>query len=155
MGLECKARKSTDTRSKFEIGVQNEAGQRLTDFCQDIALVITPSSSNTRDDFTCAHHQMVYTETRLIIFLAAEDGEALTVSRSILGADWGSDHVPLVAKLRLTLKKVGKTARPFRYNLNQILYDYTVNMSNGFKGLDLTECLENYGRRFITLYWRQ
>ena len=54
------------------------------------------------------------------------------------------------------LKKVGKTNRPFRYDLNQIPYDYTVEVKNRFKGLDLTtECLKNYGRRFVTLYKRQ
>jgi len=53
------------------------------------------------------------------------------------------------------LKKVGKTIRPFRYELNQILYDYTVEVRNRFKGPDLIECLVNYGRRFETLYKRQ
>ena len=55
----------------------------------------------------------------------------------------------------LKLKKVGKTTRPFRYDLNQIPYDYTVEMRNRFKGLDLIECLMNYGQRFVTLYRRQ
>ena len=53
------------------------------------------------------------------------------------------------------MKKVGKTNRPFRYDLNQIPYDYTVEMRNRFKGLDLIECLMNYGWRFLTLYRRQ
>ena len=53
------------------------------------------------------------------------------------------------------MKKVGKTNRPFRYDLNQIPHDYTVKVTNGFKGLDLIECLKNYGRRFGTLYRRQ
>ena len=53
------------------------------------------------------------------------------------------------------LKKVGKTTRPFRYDLNQIPFDYTVEVRNRFKGLDLIECLKNYGWRFVTLYWRQ
>ena len=56
-----------------------------------------------------------------------------------LGADCGSDHKLLIAKIRLKLKKVGKTTRPFRYDLNQILYDYTVEVRNRFKGLDLTD----------------
>ena len=55
------------------------------------------------------------------------------------GADCGSDHEILIAKLRLKLKKVGKTTRPFRYDLNQIPYDYTVEGTNRFKGLDLIE----------------
>ena len=71
------------------------------------------------------------------------------------GADCGSDHEILIAKYRLKLKKVGKTTRPFRYNLNQIPYDYTVEDRNRFKGLDLIECLMNYGMRFMTLYRRQ
>ena len=53
------------------------------------------------------------------------------------------------------MKKVGETTRPFRYDLNQIPYDYTVEVTNRFKGLDLIECLMNYGRRFVTLYRRQ
>ena len=52
------------------------------------------------------------------------------------------------------MKKVGKTTRPFRYDLNQIPYDYTVEVRNRFKGLDLIECLMNYGLRFVTLYRR-
>ena len=52
------------------------------------------------------------------------------------------------------MNKVGKTTRPFRYDLNQISY-YTVEVRNRFKGLDLTECLKNYGQRFVTLYRRQ
>ena len=53
------------------------------------------------------------------------------------------------------MKKVGRTTRPFRYDLNQIPYDYTVEVRNRFKGLDLIECLMNYGQRFVTLYRRQ
>ena len=71
------------------------------------------------------------------------------------GAGCGSDHELLFAKLRLKLKKVGKTTRPFKYDLNQIPYDYTVEVRNRFKGLDLMECLMNYGWRFMTLYGRQ
>ena len=71
------------------------------------------------------------------------------------GANCGSDHEILIAKFRLKLKKVGKTRRPFKYDLNQILYDYTMEVRNRFKGLDLIECLKNYGRRFVTLYRSQ
>ena len=76
-------------------------------------------------------------------------------AKTRLGADCGSDH-ELIVKFRLKLKKVGKTTRPFTYDLNQIPYDYTVEVRNRFKGLDLkTECLKKYGQRFMTLYWRQ
>ena len=66
-----------------------------------------------------------------------------------------SDHELLITKFRLKLKKGGKPARPFRYDLNQIPYDYTVEVSNRLKGLDLIECLMNYGWKFMTLYRRQ
>ena len=71
------------------------------------------------------------------------------------GADCGSDHELIIAKFRLKLKKVGKTTRSFRYDLNQVPYDYTVEVRHRFKGLDLIECLMSYGQRFMTLYRRQ
>ena len=71
-------------------------------------------------------------------------------------ADCGSDHELLIAKFILKLKKVVKTTILFQYELNQISYDYTVEVRNRFKGLDLkTECLMKYGRRFVTLYRRE
>ena len=88
----------------------------------------------TQEDSTHGHHQMVNTEIRLIIFFAAKDGEALYSQQK-------QDREPTVApivnplvKFRLKLKKVGKTTRPFRYGLNQIPYDYTVEVRNRFKG---------------------
>ena len=74
-----------------------------------------------------------------------------TVTETRSGADCASDHELLIAKFRLKLKKVGKATRPFRYDLNQIPYDYTVEVRNRFKGLDLIECLMNYRQRFMTL----
>ena len=98
---------------------------------------------------------MVNTKVRLIKFFASKDGEALySQQKTRLGADCGSDHELLTENFRLKLKKLGKTTRPFRYGLNQILYDYTVEMTNRFKGLDLIESLKNYGWRFITLWYR-
>ena len=73
----------------------------------------------------------------MVIFFTAKDGEALYSQQK---QDWeltGSDHELLIAKFRLKLKKVGKTTRPFRYDLNQITYDYTMEVRNRFKGLDL------------------
>ena len=78
-----------------------------------------------------------------------------TVSKTRLGADRGSDHQLLIDNFRFKLKKVGKTTRRFRYDVNPIPYDYTMEVRNRFKGLDLTECLMHYGRRFVTLYRRQ
>ena len=78
-----------------------------------------------------------------------------TVSKNKTGTDCGLQHELLIAKFRLKLKKVGKITRPFRYDQNQIPYVYTVEVRNRFKGLDLIECLKNYGWRFVTLNRRQ
>ena len=78
-----------------------------------------------------------------------------TVRKTRLEADCGSDHELPIGKFRLKLKKVGETTRAFRYDLNQIPYDYTVEVRNRFKGLDLIECLMSYGMRFMTLYRRK
>ena len=98
---------------------------------------------------------MVNTEIRLIVFFTAKDGEALYSQQK-------QDQELTVAQIMNSLlpitnmKKVGKTTTPFRYDLNQIPYDYTVEVKNRFKGLDLiNRVLMNYGRRFMTLYRRQ
>ena len=94
---------------------------------------------------------MVNTKIRLIIFFAAKDGEVLYSQQNC-----GSDHELLIAKFRLKLKKVGKTTRPLRYDLYQIPYDYTMELRNGFNGLDLIDKVpDEYGQRFMTLYSRQ
>ena len=82
---------------------------------------------------------MVSTKIRLIIFFAAKDGETMQSAKTRPEADCGSDHELLIAKFRLKLKKVGKTTRPFRYDLNQIPYNYTMEVTNRFKGLDLID----------------
>ena len=97
---------------------------------------------------------MVNTEIRLIIFFAARDGEALYSQQK-------QDQELTVAQIMNSLlpnsdlKKVEKTTRPFRYDLNQTSYDYTVEVTNRFKALDLIEYLMNYEWRFVTLYRRQ
>ena len=98
---------------------------------------------------------MANTKIRLIIFFAAKDGALYSQQKTRLGADCGSDHKFLIVKFRLELKKEGKTTNPFRYDINQIPYDYIVEVRNRFKGLDPIECLMNYGQRFMTLYRRQ
>ena len=87
----------------------------------------------------------------LIIFFAAKDGEALYSQQKQDEELTDSGHEFLIAKFRLKLKKLGKTTRPFRYDLNQIPYNFTVEVTNRFKGLDLIEFLKNCGQRFITL----
>ena len=88
------------------------------------------SSNNTRDDSTHGHNQMANAEIRLIIFFAAKDGEALYSQQK---QDWELTVAKImIAKFRLKLKKVGKTTRPFRYDLNQIPYNYTVEVTNSY-----------------------
>ena len=92
---------------------------------------------------------MVKTEIRLIIFFAAKDGEALYSQQK---QDW---ELTVAQIIIAKLKKVGKITKPFRYEINKISYDYTVEVRNRFKGLDLIHCLKNYGWRFMTLHRRQ
>ena len=100
----------------------------------------TASSNNTREDSAHGHHQTVNSKSRLITFFAGKDGKALYSQQNTRpAADCSSDHELLIAKFRLKLKKVGKTNRAFRYDLNQIPYDYTVEMKNRIKGLDLID----------------
>ena len=91
------------------------------------------------------------------MFFAVEDGEALYIQlKTRAGADHGSYHELPIAKFRLKLNKVGKTTKPFRYNLNQIPSDYTLETMNRFKGLGLVNKVpENYGWKFIRLSMRQ
>ena len=82
---------------------------------------------------------MVNNEIRMIVIFAAKDGEALYSYQKRLGAYCGSEHELLIAKFRLKLNKVGKTTRPFRYDLSQFFYDYAVEVRNRLKGLDLID----------------
>ena len=100
---------------------------------------------------------MINTKIRLIIFFADKDGEALySQQKQDRGADCGSDDEFLIAKFRLRLNKVGKTTRPFRYDLNQIAYDYTVEVTNRFKGFDLIDRVpEKLWTEIHDIVWRQ
>ena len=98
---------------------------------------------------------MVNTEIRSIIFFAAKDGEAL-YSQQKQDRELTVAQKLLIAKFRLQLKKVGKTTRPFRHDLNQIPFNYTVEMTNRFKGLDLIDRVpEELWTEVVTLYRRQ
>ena len=142
---------------KFGLGVQNEAGQRLTEFCQENTLVIANIlfQQHKRRLYTWTSPDSQYQNQVDYILCSQRWRSSIESAKIRLEADCGSDHELLIAKFRLKLKKVGGTTRPFRYDLNQIPYDYTVEMTNRFKGLYLIECLKNYEQRFMTLYRRQ
>ena len=130
---------------------------KVIEFCQENTLVIanTLFQQHKRRLYTwtspnCQHwNQIDY------IFCSQRWRSSIQLAKTRLGADCGSDHELLIDKFRLKLKKVGKTTRTFRYALNQIPYDYTVEVRNRFKGLDLIESLMSYRQRFVTLYRRQ
>ena len=98
---------------------------------------------------------MPYPRAPAYILCSQRQRNSIQSAKTRPGANCGSGHELLIAKFRLKLKKVGETTRLFRYDLNQTLYNYTVEVTNRFKGLDLIECLKNYGWRFKTLYRRQ
>ena len=141
---------------KFGLGIQNEAGQRLIEFCQENALVIanTLFQQHKRRLYTWTSPDGQYQNQIDYTLCSQRWRSSMQLAKTRLGADCGSGHELLIAKVRLKLRQIGKTTRPFRYNLNQIPYDYTVEVTNKFKGLDLIECLKNYGWRFMTLYRR-
>ena len=126
---------------KFGLGVQNEAGQRLVEFCRENTLVIantlfqqhkrrlctwTSPDGRHRNQFDC-------------ILCSQRWRSSIQSAKTRPGADCGSDHELLIAKVRLKWKNMGKTTRTVRYDLNPIPYDYTVEVRNRFKGLDLID----------------
>ena len=143
--------------SKFGPGVQNTAGQRLTEFCQENTLVIanTLSQQHRRRLYTWTSPDGQHRNQIDYILCSQRWRGCIQSARTRPGADCGSDHELHIANFRLKLKKVGKTTRPLRYDLNQIPYNYTVEVTNKCKGVDLIECLKNYGWRFVTLYRRR
>ena len=120
---------------KFGLGVWNEAGQRLIEFFPENALIIANTLFQQHKTSPDGQHwsQIDY------ILCSQRWRRSIQSAKTRLGADCGSDYEILIAKFRLKLKKVGITSRPFRCDLNQIPYDYTVEVRNGFKGLDLTD----------------
>ena len=126
---------------KFGLGVQNEAGQRLTRVLPENALVLanTLFQQHKRRLYTWTSPEGQYQNQIDYILCSQRWRSSIQSAKTRLGADCGSDHELLIAKVRLKLKKVGKTTRPFRYDLNQIPYDYIVEVTNRFKGLDLTD----------------
>ena len=123
---------------KFDLGVPNEAGQRLTEFCQENILITTNPLFPTTPkptlhmDITKCQYQNILCSRRW--------RSSIQSAKTRLGADCGSflqNYEVLIVKFRHKLKKVGKTIRPFKYDLNQTLYDYTVEVMNRFKGLAL------------------
>ena len=118
-GLECKSRKSRNTWSNRQIGLgmQNEAGQRLIEFCQEDALVIanTLFQQHKRRLYTWTSPDGQHRNQTDYILCSQRWRTSIQSAKTRPGADCGSDHELLIAKFRLKLKKVGKTARPFRY----------------------------------------
>ena len=110
---------------KFDLGVQNEAGQRLTEFCQENALVIanTLFQQHKRRPYTWRSPDSQHRNQADYILCSQRWRSSIQSAKTRPGADCGSDHELLIAKSRLKLKKVGKTTRPFRYDINQIPYD--------------------------------
>ena len=137
---------------KFGLGIWTEAGKRLIEFCQENTVVIanTLFQQHKRRLYAWTSPDGQHQIQTDYILCSQRWRSSIQSAKTRPGADCGSDHELLIAKFRLKLKKVGKTTRPFRYDLHQIPYDYTVEVRNRFKGLDLIECLMNCGWRFMT-----
>ena len=126
---------------KFGLGVKNEAGQRLREYWQENTLVIvnTLFQQHKRRLNTWTSPDGQY-RNQTDYILCSQRWRSYIVSKKMrLEADCGSDYELLIAKFRLKLKKVGKPTIWFRYDLNQIPYNYTVEVTNRFKRLDLID----------------
>ena len=132
---------------KFGFAVQNEAGQRLTEFCQENALVLanTLFQQHKRRLYTWTSPDGQYQNQIDYILCSQRWRSSIWPAKMRPGADCGSDQEG-IAKVRLKLKKVGKTTILFTYDLNQIPYNYTLEVRNRFKRLDLIESLKNMDR---------
>ena len=126
---------------KFGPGEENEAQQRLTEFCKDNTLVIanTLFQQHKRRFYTWTSSDGQHRNQIDYILCSQRWRSSIQSAKTRLGADCGSDHELLIAKFRLKLKKGGKTTRPSRYDLNEILYSYTVEVTKRFKGLNLID----------------
>ena len=125
----------------FGLEVQDEAGQRLTELCQENVLVIanTLFQQHKRRLYTWPSPDGQYQNQADYILCSQRWRSSIQSEKRRPGADCGSNHELLIAKFWLKLKKVGKTTRSLRYGQNQNLYDYTVEVTNRFKGLDLID----------------
>ena len=144
---------------------QNSVGLCPASFCTPrLNLPVTPRVSWLPTFAFQQHNRRLYTWTSPdgrhrnqtdYILCSLRWRSSIHSAKTRLWADCSSDHELLIAKFRLKLKKVGKTTRPLRYDLNQTPFDYTLEVRNRFKGLDLIQSLMNYGRRFVTMHRRQ
>ena len=126
---------------KFGLGIRNEAEQRLIEFCQENTLFIanTLFQQHKRGLYTWTSPDGQHWNQIDYILCSQRWRSSIQSTKTRPRADCGSDHELLIAKFWLKLKKVGKTTRPFRYDLNQIPYDSTAEVRNRFKGLDLID----------------
>ena len=142
-GLKCKSRKPRDTWSNRQDWPWSTkwSRQRLIEFCQKTTLVIanTLFQQHKRRLYTWTPPDGQHRNQIDYILCSQRWRSSIQSAKTRLGADCGSDHELLIAKFRVKLKKEGKTTRPFMYDLNQIPYDYTVEVRNRFKGIDLID----------------
>ena len=155
-GLGCKigSQEIPGVKGKFGLGVQNEAGQSLRVLpseCTDHSKHPLPTTQEMSLHMDITRWSIP--KLNWLYSFQPKMEKLYTVSKTRPGADCGSDHELLIEKFILKLKKVRKTARPFRYDLNPLEL-YSGEVTNRFKGLDMIDCLKNYGQRFVTLYRR-
>ena len=159
-GLECQSRKSRDTWSNRQIWPWStkwamEKANRVLLIENTLVTANTLFQQHKRQFYTWTWPDGQHQNQIDYIPCSRRWRSSIQSAKIRPGAACGSDHELLIAKFRLKLKRVGKTTRPFRSDLSRILYYYTVEVTNRFKGLDLIECLKNYGQRFMTLNRRQ
>jgi len=155
-GLECKSRKSRNTWSnRLMWPWSTEWSREKPNRVVPLVIANTLFQQHKRRLYTWTSPEGQYKNQTIYILCSQRWRSSIRAAKMRPEADYGSDHELLITKFRLKLKQAGKTTRPFRYDPNQIPYNYTVEVRNILKRLDLIECLMNYGRTFMTLYRRQ
>ena len=141
--MECKSRKSRNSWSNRKIRPWNEEWSRA----KTTRVLLRKCTGHSKHPLSTTQEKTLHMDiTRwstpksdCYILCSQRWRSCIQSAKTRPGADCGSDHELLITKFRLKLKKTGKTSRPFRYDLNQIPYDYTVEVRNRFKGLDLID----------------
>ena len=151
--FKCKWIKCTNQKTGG-VGTKTRAIYMLS--TRDLVISNTVFQQHKRRLYTCTSSDGQHWNQIDYIFCSQRWRSSIQSAKTRPGADCGSDHELLIAKFRLKLKRVGITTIPFRYDLNRIPYDYTVEVKNRFKGLDLIDTEpDEHGQRFVTLYRRQ
>ena len=158
-GLECKSRKWGDTQNNSQVWPWSikwsRARARRVLLRELLVIANNLFQQPKRWLYTWTSPDGQYRNQIDYILCSQKWRNPINSTKTRPGVDCGSNHELLIVKFRIKFDKVGKTTRTYKYDLNKIPYDYTVEMTNRFKRVDLVDCLKDYRQKFITFYRRK